>query len=325
MDSLVFAQINTHHCKAAMAHLSPYTHNNKVDVLIIQEPYCYNEGPCYIPQEYLAFFAPSNKNPRASLLIKRDIAHKFMFLHQFSNPDNAIVVTATNPPIHLPTYNTLKQDLTPIETFLTTVNPKNFIWGLDTNSKHSLWHSPTTDSRGRMLANFLSSHGLLSINEKDGPTYSGPTGDSWIDITVSTNELARKIQHWRVSEENKLPDHSPILFSLRTQNHASNLNRTTSNPTRRFATQAGNWKLFQLKVLQHRQQWVNLINNSTTKENLNTAITIIWDNLGKINKTCFAPFLPKTKYVPWWSPKLNALRKQVNALKRRVKNAKTRS
>ena len=39
MDSLAFAQINTHHCKAAKAHLSPYTHNNKVDVLIIQEPW----------------------------------------------------------------------------------------------------------------------------------------------------------------------------------------------------------------------------------------------------------------------------------------------
>jgi hypothetical protein len=124
----------------------------------------------------------------------------------------------------------LEQDLTPIQTFLTTVKPKNLIWGLDANSKHSLWHSPTTDSRGRMLADFLSSHGLLSINEKDGPTYSGPTGESWIDIMVSTSELAHKIQNWRVSEENTLSDHNLILFSLRTQNHALNLNRTTSHP-----------------------------------------------------------------------------------------------
>jgi hypothetical protein len=36
----------------------------------------------------------------------------------------------------------------------------------------------------------------------------------------------------------------------------------------------------------------------------------------------FPPFLPKTKYAPWWSPNLNALRKQVNALKRRVKRCK---
>jgi hypothetical protein len=131
-----------------------------------------------------------------------------------------------------------------------------------------------------------------------------------------------KIQNWRVSEENTQSDHNFILFSLRTQNYALHLNRTTSHPTRRFATQVGNWKLFQLKVLQFRQQWEDLISNSTTKKQLDTAITTIWDDLGEINKTCFPPFLPKTKYVPWWSPKLNALRKQVNTLKCRVKRCK---
>ena len=105
-----------------------------------------------------------------------------------------------------------------------------------------------------MLADFLFSHGLLSINEKDGPTYSGPTGNSWIDITVSSIKLAHKIQNWRVSEEITLSDHNLTLFSLRTQNYASHLDRTPSHPTRRFATQVGNWKLFQLKVLQLRQK-----------------------------------------------------------------------
>jgi hypothetical protein len=67
---------------------------------------------------------------------------------------------------------------------------------------------------------------------------------------------------------------------------------------------------------------VDLVNNSVTKEQLDTAITTIWGDLGGISKMCFPPFSPKTKYVPWWSPKLNALRKHVNALKRRVKRCK---
>ena len=147
-----------------------------------------------------------------------------MLLHQFSNPNNTIVVTATYPQIHvassyLPTYDTLEQDLTPIETFLTTVKPKNFVWGMDANSKHSLWHSPTTDKRSRMLADFLSSHGLLTINEKDGPIYSGPIGKTWIDITAASIDLAHKIQNWRVSEDNMLSDHNLILFSLSSAMH----------------------------------------------------------------------------------------------------------
>jgi hypothetical protein len=59
---------------------------------------------------------------------------------------------------------------------------------MDANSKHSMWYSPTTDTRGRLLVDFLSAHGLLTANEKDGPTYSGPTGSSWIDITVNDNK-----------------------------------------------------------------------------------------------------------------------------------------
>ena len=51
--------------------------------------------------DYSAFFTTSNRSPRALLLIKKDIAHTFKFLHQFSNPDSTIVATATNPPIHI--------------------------------------------------------------------------------------------------------------------------------------------------------------------------------------------------------------------------------
>ena len=75
MDPVRCAQLNTHHCKAAMAHLSLYTSENKVDTLFVQELYCYNGGPCYIPPDYLSFHAFSDTNPRAALLIRQEMAH----------------------------------------------------------------------------------------------------------------------------------------------------------------------------------------------------------------------------------------------------------
>jgi hypothetical protein len=109
----------------------------------------------------LTFYVSSYTNPRASLLIRREIAQNFMLLHQFANTENIFVVTSTNSPIHiassfLPPYDTLEQDLTPIGSFLTSVKPINFIWGVDANSKHSIWYSTTTDMRGRILVDFLS-------------------------------------------------------------------------------------------------------------------------------------------------------------------------
>jgi len=51
-----------------------------------------------------------------------------MLLHQFSNPNNIIVVTSTKPQIHigssyLPLYNTFEQDLTLIGSFVIFVKP----------------------------------------------------------------------------------------------------------------------------------------------------------------------------------------------------------
>jgi hypothetical protein len=125
-----------------MAHLSLYTGENKVDILFIQEPYCYDGVLCCTPPDYLTFYVSSGTQPRASLLIRREIAHNSMLLNQFSNPDNITVVASTNPQIHiassyLPPYDTLEKGLTPIGSFLTSVKPTNFIWCLDANSKHS--------------------------------------------------------------------------------------------------------------------------------------------------------------------------------------------
>ena len=174
-------------------------------------------------------------------------------------------------------------------------------------------YSPTTDTMGRMLVDFLSSHGLLTANVKDGPMYSGPTGDSRIDITVTTINSAHRIHNWRVSEECTLSDHNLILFYLTTHAANRNLNRSACNPTRKFATQVGNWPLFYHEIQQKGQQWKDLVNRATTKEQLDLAVTEIGYKLEAISQRCLHPFIPKTKFVPWWTQKLKTLRKQVNA------------
>ena len=102
MESLTIAQINTHHCKAAMAELALNSHDNKVDIALIQGTYCYSGESRCNPLEYSVFYTTSNRNPRALILIKKDIAHNFIFLYQYSNEDNIIVATDTNPPFTLP-------------------------------------------------------------------------------------------------------------------------------------------------------------------------------------------------------------------------------
>jgi len=79
---------------------------------------------------------------------------------------NAYKPTNTYCQLLPPPYDNLEQDFIPTENFITSVKPKNFIWGLDANSKHSIWYSPSTDTRGRILVDFLSLHGLLTAQTK---------------------------------------------------------------------------------------------------------------------------------------------------------------
>jgi len=81
-----------------MANLALITHENQVDILIIEEPYQYMGEPRYIPPDYQTIYAHSNRNPRTSPLIRRDMIHNIIFLHQYSDSDNTIVVTTTDPP-----------------------------------------------------------------------------------------------------------------------------------------------------------------------------------------------------------------------------------
>jgi membrane-associated HD superfamily phosphohydrolase len=101
-----------------------------------------------------------------------------------------------------------------------------------------------------------------------------------------------------------------------------NSNLTASASTRKYATQVGNLNRFNQKIQKTGKKWSELINSATSKEQLDKSITEIWDKLKEISKRCFPPFQPKTKFTQWWSPNLNALREQVNALKRRVKRCK---
>lgn len=152
-------------------------------------------------------------------------------------------------------------------------------------------------------------HRLITANEKSSPTYSGPTGESWIDITVTTINLSLIVQNWEVSDECTQSDHNLILFDLKIQRNNKNLKRMAGDFTRKFATQVGNWNLFELKVKQCSQQWRDWVNGATTKETLDKAITEIWSKLGEISKECFPPFPTKNQFCSMVVTKVKHVKK----------------
>jgi hypothetical protein len=107
---------------------------------------------------------------------------------------------------------------------------------------------------------------------------------SWLDITATTIKAAPTIQKWRISEECTQSDHNLIEFQFSIQNHKNNLNRVAGDYTRKYATQVGNWNQFQAKVKIWNTQWRDWIQDAETKEELDNAVTEIWNRMGEASR-----------------------------------------
>ncbi|KAK9759231.1 Endonuclease-reverse transcriptase [Popillia japonica] len=134
------------------------------------------------------------------------------------------------------------------------INSKSTLWGSplsaqgeevivlgDINSKSTLWGSPTNDRRGVYWTEWMAALNLVALNTGDTPTFRRGDCRSYIDVTCSTQEMARKFRDWRVLKEDSLSDHAYIFF------------QTTDNcPTKKSSLRSGffpcDWDAFILEL-----------------------------------------------------------------------------
>jgi hypothetical protein len=103
-----------------------------------------------------------------------------------------------------------------------------------------------------------------------------------------------KIQKWRITEECTQSDHNLTEFQFSIQNHKNNLNRVAGDYTRKYATPVVNWNQFQAKVKMWNTQWRDWIQDAKTKEELDKAITEMWNrHWGRQAESAFPPSNPR--------------------------------
>jgi hypothetical protein len=95
---------------------------------------------------------------------------------------------------------------------------KPLIIGGDFNARSPLWYDrPGTDRSGSggAVEDFITSYGLNILNGPGQPaTFSGPMGDSFIDLTLCTNDMLTVISDWRVCENDVSCDHRLISWKM---------------------------------------------------------------------------------------------------------------
>ena len=84
----------------------------------------------------------------------------------------------------------------------------------DTNAHSSLWGCDEGNKRGQMVEEFIGTENLVVHNTGTKFTYMSNTGNSIIDVTLSTTAISNEIIGWHVVDEVPMSDHCRIKCKI---------------------------------------------------------------------------------------------------------------
>lgn len=176
----------------------------------------------------------------------------------------------------------------------------------DFNARNTLWGSPTTDHRGRLMEDFSISSNLILLNTNKSTHFSAASGTfSSIDLSFCSPTIASSAT-WEVLDDLCDSDHFPIKIIADTDG-----NHSISIPDR-WNLKTTNWQAYSDDIARE-------VRDLVLPENIDEAVTkvnsIILDaatiHIGKITASS------KNKAVPWWNADCkNAIQASKRALNR---------
>ncbi|KAG5889255.1 hypothetical protein JTB14_025515 [Gonioctena quinquepunctata] len=82
------------------------------------------------------------------------------------------------------------------------------------NAKAHQWGSPVVDVRGEYMVEWIGTPDLVVHNRRDKPTFLRGGRQSWVDVTCSTQGIARYLKGWRILDDEPVSDHALIAYEL---------------------------------------------------------------------------------------------------------------
>lgn len=284
-------------------------------IYLLQEPKVINGVVHPKLSNYDTYSFKSKDKPRAAILVPKSV--KFLYNSKLSNKDNVAGLLECDDGTKIllaSTYLENNINKTPGElnnTLNHTINPcvclaraKNFsfICGADVNSK-SLRFSPTEDSRGAILDEFLLNNNLFTANTISIPTYIGGNSKTgtFIDAIISNAKGSELISDFFVDEDNRESDHRQLHFTIGKMSKVILKTRNLTNV---------NWPLFQRKLQKFRYTESNFYNKAKLDYEFDQIIGNINDALDSV---CPLRTTTRKKQNHWWNGKLNLLRTKVRS------------
>ena len=126
--------------------------------------------------------------------------------------DNVKIILAS---ICLDINQQIDIDLMKIEAIIQHAKGTGILIAMDSNSRSTSWHDTLTNTRDRILEEFLLSQQSHIMNEEREYTTSlSCRGTNNIDLTVISNQLFRAVVECELSDQESCSDHSIIRYAI---------------------------------------------------------------------------------------------------------------
>lgn len=306
-------QLNCHNSKTATGEVFKLAEEYSLDILLAQEHYHLQELKHHVIE--------ADKSALASvILFNKDIT--LTFLRHLSNRYCCVVeIVYSGFRFYLVSYyfkfcEAIGPHIAHLSHVIHSLRGQNIIIGTDCNASSPLWCGPSRSSdadRRIAMEEFIAESNLTVHNQPLAPpTYSSPTGESYIDVTLSSGNLS--IRSWWVFPEASSSDHRLITFEA---GQAEDTAGDTGSGFTYNLSQA-DWKLFGMLFIGLRKEFTRSdLSPEQCAEQLNLAITYCADTaLGR-------RILKYHSKCDWWNDNLTkhrcffrSARRKVNMLKR---------
>lgn len=318
---LRIGQLNVARAKAMSGELEVVAGNHKLDIVLVQEPYCTSRGSVPRPQNGRIVAHTGGEGPRTAAILVRNVSCDVLALGEYMQ--NYCAVAQITVRGQLPIYvvsaylrpsGDAEDELTHLDRILGAlrVTGRPVLVGADVNAAHDLWFSwsrgPKQVARGWQVVDLAATAGLSFLNKGGEPaTFIGYNGKrANVDVTMCSMGLENSLKFWKVHPHATMSDHSLITMAFTGLGGS----RESGLPkmTKRYLFSKADWVGFDRHLSASLDDWSPSIEDGV---DLEEAVVELTNRLTKVCDTCIPTPTSRRRLVSWWSPGLDKLRREL--------------
>ena len=197
------------------------TETEEPDILLIQEPYEYQNKPAGIENKNRIFTAGTGKHRAAIILVVINSKIDVIPIAKLSDEDTLVleIIHGKQKFYAASMYFNYEEQIenksNKLDEIMRFINGGRILIDADSNARSKTWYDVITNSRGRKLEEYLASKQLHIIKEEsERSTFHNSRGSSNIDLNITNNNLLSDVNEWEISSEESLSDHNYLKYII---------------------------------------------------------------------------------------------------------------